>query len=75
MKKNTTLLRRMLCLALVAVMAIGLVGCFGEADPPAGTTGSTTAKPGPQHPGDVVDAVYANGAAIEGAGATLEEGI
>ena len=73
------LLLRILSLALVAVLGLGLCAC--PAGEPTVTTGgatsgsqSTTAtRPGTGHPDDVTDAVYQNGAAVAGAGAALAE--
>ena len=74
MKTRTTLPVRLLCLALVAVMAFGLCAC-PAVDPPAGGSSTTTTGSGIPggNPGEVTDATYADGAAVEGAGATIPE--
>ena len=73
--KKTTVFFRFLCVFLVAVMTLGLCAC-PAGEPSDGTTGSstTTGNSQNQNPDDVTDATYADGAPIEGAGATLAEG-
>ena len=79
--KHLHFLQRFLCALLISVMSFGLVAC--PTGVPTGTTGTTgggntpsgsTGGPDPnRHPDDVTDAIYGDGAPIEGAGATLKE--
>ena len=74
--KQTT---RLLCLILAAVMTFGLCACPAT-EPSTGTTaasgtsGTTAGTPGGNTPPEAVDAIYANGGEIDGAGASLAEG-
>ena len=72
---------RLICTVLISVMTFGLCAC-PAGEPSTGTTGTTgtsgTTGSSPnfdpnRHPDDVVDAIYADGAPIEGAGAVLRE--
>ena len=79
--KKANVFCRLVCLALVLIMTFGLCAC-PAGEPATGTTGTTastsgTTNPGTTpgtNPGDVTDAVYENGAAVNGAGAEIAEG-
>ena len=77
MKKQSVPMR-ILSLLFALVLTIGLCACpagdpVGGTTGTSGTSGTTTGNNPNQNPGEVTDAIYPDGAAIDGAGATLPE--
>ena len=73
--KNKMIALRLFCLLLAGIMAFALVACpAGEPSATSSSSGTSGGIPSGGEPGNKVDAIYANGGEVEGAGASLAEG-